>query len=400
VYHPDHRGRAEDASIYVLVDRSTTVRCTTLAIVALCVATVVAPVTATSTTPTAGETVTVTDVIDGDTIDVRYDNGTTDTVRMIGVDAPEVVGETNPDAFAGVPDTREGREWLRSYGETASDYATDRLEGERVTIEPDGNEPDRDPFGRLLRYVSVDGDRFDRALLERGLARVFESDFTMRDEFESVEHSARNADRGLWGFEPAGGRTTHGITVTTVHADAEGPGDERDNLDDEFIVFENVRTEPLDLSAWRVADAADHVYEFPSNYTLDPGERVTLHTGEGTNTRSDRYWKQGAPIWNNGGDTIVASNPYGGEALNTTYDGDGHRSACRSPASFDGPLDVDCDGLYEDVNGDVDRDAVDVQRLFATLDGPVVAGTPAAFDFNRDGTADIVDVQRLFTIVT
>lgn len=365
-----------------------------LIVAVLCIASVVAPAASASVT-VSSETVTVTDVVDGDTIDIRYDNGSTDTVRMIGVDTPEVSGETNPDEFEGIPDTQEGQDWLRSYGQAASDYATDRLEGKQVRIETDDNEPNRGSFDRLLRYVYIDGDLFNRALLERGLARVFESDFTKRSEFESVESSAQDSDTGLWGFEPQGGRTTHGITVTQVHADAEGT--ERDNLNDEFIVLKNVRTDSLDLTAWQVEDAADHTYEFPSNYTLGPGESVTLHTGDGTNTQSDLYWKQGSAIWNNGGDTIAVSNPYGGEALNTTYDTDSQLAVCRSPASFTGPLDLDCDGLYDDVNGNENLNVVDVQRLFATADDSTVQGTPSAFDFNRDGTVNVVDVQRLFT---
>lgn len=364
----------------------------------LCIASVAVPAVSGSAT-TASETVTVTDVVDGDTIDIEYDNGSTDTVRLLGVDTPEVFSENTPEEFEGVPDTQEGRDWLNSYGEAASDYATDRLDGKRVRLESDANEPNRGSFDRLLRYVYVDGELFNRALLDRGLARVFESDFEKRSAFESVESNAQAADRGLWGFEPAGGRITHGITVTQVNADAEGPGNERDNLDDEFLVFRNVRTDALDLGAWQVEDGADHVYDFPSNYTLDPGESVTLRTGQGTNTQSDLYWGQGSPVWNNGGDTIVVSNPYDGEALNTTYDGESQLSVCRSPASFGGstpPLDTDCDGLYNDVNGDGLSDVVDVQRLFTGLDGSTVTDTPWAFDFNRDGGVDVVDVQRLF----
>jgi X-Pro dipeptidyl-peptidase len=58
--------------------------------------------------------------------------------------------------------------------------------------------------------------------------------------------------------------------------------------------------------------------------------------------------------------------------------------------------DVDCDGAYEDVNGDTRADVVDAQALFAGRDDPTVRDNASAFDFNGDGTADVVDVQRLF----
>ena len=53
--------------------------------------------------PTAGDvpaervhTVAIVEVVDGDTMDVRYRNGTTDTVRLLGVDTPEADAEPQP----------------------------------------------------------------------------------------------------------------------------------------------------------------------------------------------------------------------------------------------------------------------------------------------------------------
>jgi glucose/arabinose dehydrogenase len=58
--------------------------------------------------------------------------------------------------------------------------------------------------------------------------------------------------------------------------------------------------------------------------------------------------------------------------------------------------DPDGNGLYEDVNGDEEVDAVDVQRLFAQRDSTVVKNNTSKFDFNGNGEVNIVDVQRLF----
>ena len=77
------------------------------------------------------------------------------------------------------------------------------------------------------------------------------------------------------------------------------------------------------------------------------------------------------------------------------------------------PTDPDCDGLYEDVTGDLSGglaetdegfvkpdaegyDVVDVQTLFANRESDAVRSNPEAFDFNRDGRTDVVDVQKLF----
>ena len=50
-------------------------------------------------------TVTVTRVIDGDTMEIEYQNGTEDTIRLLGVDTPETtLSRVSPDEFAGIPD--------------------------------------------------------------------------------------------------------------------------------------------------------------------------------------------------------------------------------------------------------------------------------------------------------
>jgi hypothetical protein len=60
------------------------------------------------------------------------------------------------------------------------------------------------------------------------------------------------------------------------------------------------------------------------------------------------------------------------------------------------PADPDGDGLFEDVNGDGERDVLDVQLLFTEFDGEA---DDLEFDFNTDGTVNIIDVQALFAQV-
>jgi len=107
------------------------------------------------------------------------------------------------------------------------------------------------------------------------------------------------------------------LSVATVHADA--AGDEYDNLDDEYVVFENTGDAALDLSGWTVSDEADHTYTFPEGVTLDPGAQVTLRTGSGTDSDTDLYWGADAPVWNNGGDTVVVRDGDGETVLEEEY---------------------------------------------------------------------------------
>ena len=96
--------------------------------------------------------VLVVSVVDGDTFDISPAVRGMDRVRMIGVDTPEVYGGTEP------------------CGPEASEYTTRHLEGRRVTLGV-GEDP-KDPYGRLLAWVWLDGQMFNKMLVSAGLAEA------------------------------------------------------------------------------------------------------------------------------------------------------------------------------------------------------------------------------------
>ncbi|MBX0324115.1 lamin tail domain-containing protein [Halomicroarcula sp. F13] len=276
--------------------------------------------------PDATTTVSVTAVVDGDTVRVEYANGTRDTVRLVGVDTPEVTAENDPSEFEGVPDTEAGAGCLHGAGVDASTHAKERLLGETVGLAFDPDTDRRGYYDRLLAYLVVDDRLFNYRLVATGHARVYdESPFSRRDRFLAAESAAREARRGLWRCvdpdlvtqtTPMDTASESGLAVTEIHADAEG--DDNENLNDEYVVLANRGDAPLTLTGWTVADEAGHVYTF-RNYTLGPGETVTLHTGRGTDTRTDRYWGRTGAVWNNGGDTVVVRDADGRLVLEREY---------------------------------------------------------------------------------
>jgi micrococcal nuclease len=144
----------------------------------------------------------VTRVIDGDTVEVEFQNGETDTVRLIGVDTPETtLSRTDPAEFEGIPTTPAGKDHLYNWGQRASDFATDQLGGQQVRVVTDSEGDRRGSFGRLLAYIYVGGENFNRQLLEEGYARVYDSEFSLRSEFDSAESQAQSNNVGLWDFE-------------------------------------------------------------------------------------------------------------------------------------------------------------------------------------------------------
>lgn len=133
------------------------------------------------------EDVRVTTVFDGDTILVELGGGEV-TVRLIGVDTPEVSRPDTPVQF---------------YGPEASAFTRRVLEGTRVTLEFE--EPGRpggsvDRYGRTLAYViTEDGANFNRELVRQGYGRVFAKyPFRHLREFRQAEREARTAGLGIW----------------------------------------------------------------------------------------------------------------------------------------------------------------------------------------------------------
>jgi micrococcal nuclease len=129
------------------------------------------------------ETATVARVIDGDTVEL----GNGERVRYIGIDTPETVHPEKP---------------VECYGPEATERNRELVEGKSVELLGDG--PDRDGFGRLLRFVFVDGTFVNAELVWEGFAHASSyGDETRFDQtLVQLERSARESNRGLWATCP------------------------------------------------------------------------------------------------------------------------------------------------------------------------------------------------------
>lgn len=141
---------------------------------------------------TAGPEVTVTRVVDGDTIEVAGPDGATSTVRLIGVDTPETVKPNAP---------------VECFGPQASEYTSTILAGRAVRLEHDQTVGDTDRYDRTLAYVWTVQDRrlFNLALIEAGAAREYTYDRTRyryRNAFRAAQTDAQRDRHGLWGHCP------------------------------------------------------------------------------------------------------------------------------------------------------------------------------------------------------
>ena len=136
----------------------------------------------------------VTRAVNGDTIEVLFENGTTEAVRLVGVDAPEPPGGNQSHRFEAVADT----ECLDDWGSKARELAT-TLEGRYVDLVPDSSPRSRGFYERLLVYLHVDGQDFNAQLVAEGYARVYEEGESRRKaEYLVLQDEAQAEGVGLW----------------------------------------------------------------------------------------------------------------------------------------------------------------------------------------------------------
>ncbi|MEM4389894.1 MAG: lamin tail domain-containing protein [Candidatus Micrarchaeia archaeon] len=106
------------------------------------------------------------------------------------------------------------------------------------------------------------------------------------------------------------------IRLALAHYDA--AGNDLTNLNDEYIVFENVCDRNIELAGWRLEDAAGNRYSFPP-YLLLAHSTLSIHSGCGEDNTPNIYWCSPNPIWNNDGDVIYLFDKDGALALRYAY---------------------------------------------------------------------------------
>ena len=99
-------------------------------------------------------------------------------MRLIGIDTPEL---------------------KKCFYQEAKDTTTALVSGQEVELESDIN--DKDDYGRLLRYVYVEGEMVNEFLVTWGFAEAedFFPEKRHYTRFLSAQKEAQKQNRGLWG---------------------------------------------------------------------------------------------------------------------------------------------------------------------------------------------------------
>ena len=185
---------------------------------------------------------TVTNVIDGDTVEVLTLDGTSATVRYIGIDAPE-----NDFPF---------------FGE-ARQANFDLVSQKEVVLVKDRSEVDQ--YGRLLRYVIADGVFINLALVQSGFARAedYPPDSACADTFSTASGAARAGLVGMWVITPTPEASAAQVIIVEV------------NKREEWVDIQNVGNSNADLTGWNLVSERGH-QECPLSGVIRAGETLRI----------------------------------------------------------------------------------------------------------------------------
>jgi micrococcal nuclease len=246
-----------------------------------------------------GDSAEVAHVFDGDSLEVLLDDGTRVELRLLGINAPE------------------GDE---CYGNQARSALEEWLTDSKMTLVADDEEADQ--FGRVLRYVYVDGTNVNLAMIEAGNALAIQTGHAQDQVFAETSDAAAAAGLGMWATDACGSDTDlPALAIVDYVYDPRGR--DADNPNGEWVAIANTGTTPVAMEGWILRDeSTQNRFRFPNEFSLKAGGEAVIHSGCGTDTASDLYWCASDPVWSNGGDTIVLQSPDGTIVARDRYVGE------------------------------------------------------------------------------
>ncbi|MDM8527407.1 thermonuclease family protein [Anaerolineales bacterium HSG24] len=234
---------------------------------------------ATSLNPPAElETVSVAQVIDGDTIELEDGR----RIRYIGINTPE----------------RD-----QPYYDEATALNHQLLQQGPVQLEYDFEIEDQ--YGRTLAYIWAGGRLVNLEIVSAGYANAFfiPPNIHYETEIQAAEQQAKQAEQGIW--------QSTGVALKIIHVEANAPGSDDENPNGEWIEIQNQGGDTVGMSGYSLKDAANNFYEF-NDFSLSAGQTVRLYSGTGRDSSKELYWGMvDRSVWNNKGDTAFLRNQTG-----------------------------------------------------------------------------------------
>ena len=242
-------------------------------------------------------------VADGDTIRVRLadDPGRIQTIRFTGINAMELT------RYSSSPKRRRGA----CHGLAATTLVDQTVRQSRRTVRLAAQHPGSRSGKRLRRSVWVKaGGRWQdlgRMELERGLALWLPNgkEYAHNGEYRALAQQAAQAGAGLYDPTSCGAGPADDVPLqVTVNWDADG--NDRRNLNGEWIEVANRGAQDVSLRGWWVRDSwlyhaagGAYGYPFPASAVVPAGGSVRVHVGCGHDTPADFHWCQRTSAFEN-----------------------------------------------------------------------------------------------------
>jgi micrococcal nuclease len=248
---------------------------------------------------------TVLSVVNGNTMAMVV-NGSPTQVRLAGVTAPALD---------------------ECWGQESADRLTSLVAGKELLLVAAAT--DTDEFGQLLRYAYLEtagGTEFINAVqVSEGGAVAVQGTGDQDVALKSLEARAYQSGRGMWGSIVCGDEEAIRadrpvVRVGSINYDPTGP--DENALDEESVTFENEGYGRVDFSGWTLRDeSGTNRFTFPRGSVLASGGKLTVVTGCNANADATIAWCADAPVWSNGGDTVIVSDTLGNAVIWFTYTG-------------------------------------------------------------------------------
>ena len=102
-------------------------------------------------------------------------------------------------------------------------------------------------------------------------------------------------------------------SITSFHANA--AGDDRENVNGEYLRVCNISGTELNIDGYRITDASGNSFGFPA-VVIPPGHTIKVHSGHGENQLDPSsqlavYLGSDGPIWNNEEDRATLYDRFG-----------------------------------------------------------------------------------------
>jgi endonuclease YncB( thermonuclease family) len=259
----------------------------------------------------------VTEVNDGDTVDVDLDGDGTKrsyTVRFAGVQAMELrVHSRKPSRWRGPCQAVQAANAVNAL--IRRSHRRVRLSAQRPSTRYDH---------RLGRTIAVrSGGRWvdlGETLLARGLVLWMPDDAetAWNDTYNHRAQEAAQRHVGLW--NPAACRTGPSQDLPLrLWVRWDPPGVDSLDFNGEWVKIHNPNDRPVPLAHWWVRDSMLRRFTFPAGTVVGPGRTVTLFVGPGASGGETFHWGLHVTIFENTGDGAYLFDPDGDLRASMVY---------------------------------------------------------------------------------